>query len=175
MHQAICTKCFCHTISSRVSKLPIHHSDSHLTRLKAGEITELPGHLGLYADFPKPVFQRFMAIFEMWTIDGTSTISASGRILNAQFPDIRTLTAREMLDTYWSKGLNMQEMEKSPVQKTQLKFLCVDERVRICSESCESGVDLCKTVQLQDASASSRRRVFSHNRRAFQIRCASLT
>jgi len=75
--------------------------------LKAGEITELPGHLGLYADFPKPVFQRFMAIFEMWTIDGTSTISVRGRILNAQFPDIRTLTAREMLDTYWSKGQNM--------------------------------------------------------------------
>ncbi|THX41322.1 nmrA-like family protein [Aureobasidium pullulans] len=74
-----------------------------VARLKAGEITELPGHLGLYADFPKPVFQRFMAIFEMWTTDGTSTISASGGILNAQFPDIRTLTAREMLDTYWSK------------------------------------------------------------------------
>ncbi|CAD0011831.1 unnamed protein product, partial [Aureobasidium pullulans] len=74
-----------------------------VARLKAGEITELPGHLGLYADFPKPVFQRFMAIFEMWTTDGTSTISARGGMLNGQFPHISTLTVREMLDTYWSK------------------------------------------------------------------------
>ncbi|THX96951.1 nmrA-like family protein [Aureobasidium pullulans] len=91
-------------MAEEVCGVKFARSYDSVARLKAGEITELPGHLGLYADFPKPVFQRFMAIFEMWTIDGTSTISARGRILNAQFPDIRTLTAREMLDTYWSKG-----------------------------------------------------------------------
>lgn len=89
--------------ADNASGVKFARSYDSVARLKAGEITELPGHLGLYADFPKPVFQRFMAIFEMWTTDGTSTISARGGRLNARFPDIKTLTAREMLDTYWSK------------------------------------------------------------------------
>ncbi|KAL3494695.1 hypothetical protein BJX62DRAFT_26319 [Aspergillus germanicus] len=71
-----------------------------IEKLKQFEITELPSHVALYEHFPKKAFQWFMSIFELFTADGSSHIAKEGS-LNDQFPDIKTLTVRGMLETYW--------------------------------------------------------------------------
>lgn len=71
-------------------------------KLERGEITELPSHLELYSSFPKASFQQFMAIFELWTTDGTSHIAYEGS-LNQKFPSIVTLGVKEMLRQYWAE------------------------------------------------------------------------
>lgn len=69
-------------------------------KLKSFEVTELPDHKDLYTTFPKPVFQRFMAIFELWTTDGTSTFETKSS-LNEKFRGIETMTVRRMLEDVW--------------------------------------------------------------------------
>ncbi|KAL2825263.1 hypothetical protein BJY01DRAFT_256292 [Aspergillus pseudoustus] len=75
------------------------HYDS-IEKLKQFEITELPGHVALYEHFPKKAFQWFMSIFGLFTADGSSCIAREGS-LNERFPDIKPLTVRAMLETYW--------------------------------------------------------------------------
>ncbi|BCS25504.1 uncharacterized protein APUU_50215S [Aspergillus puulaauensis] len=75
------------------------HYDS-VDKLKAFEITELPGHRALYEHFPKKAFAWFMSIFELFTTDGQSCISKEGS-LNDQFPHIKPLTVKGMLEQYW--------------------------------------------------------------------------
>ncbi|KAL0254355.1 hypothetical protein SLS55_009830 [Diplodia seriata] len=70
-------------------------------KLKRGEITELPGHAASYELFPKPAYQRFMAIFEQFTTD--EAICAIPPVLNARFPEIKPLTVRAMLEQYWGE------------------------------------------------------------------------
>ncbi|KAL4904153.1 hypothetical protein BDW74DRAFT_168586 [Aspergillus multicolor] len=71
------------------------HLDS-VEKLKRFEITELPGHIPLYERFPKKAFQWFMAIFEMFTLDGGPRL-ARERSLTEMFPGVRTITARDVL------------------------------------------------------------------------------
>ncbi|KAJ0415262.1 hypothetical protein BJY00DRAFT_318023 [Aspergillus carlsbadensis] len=71
-----------------------------IEKLKRFEITELPSHVTLYEHFPKKAFQWFMSIFELFTTDESSHIARDGS-LNEQFPDIKMLTVRGMLETYW--------------------------------------------------------------------------
>lgn len=82
------------------SEFDVYYDD--IEKLKRYEITELPGHVALYTHYPKKVFQRFMSTFELWTADGTSCIPKKGS-LNELFPDIKTLTVREMLELYWKE------------------------------------------------------------------------
>ncbi|KKY27528.1 putative nmra-like family protein [Diplodia seriata] len=70
-------------------------------KLKRGEITELPGHAASYEFFPKPAYQRFMAIFEQFTTE--EAICAIPPELNARFPEIKPLTVRAMLEQYWGE------------------------------------------------------------------------
>lgn len=48
-----------------------------------------------------PVF--FLAIFEVWMATGQGCISRDGT-LNEMFPEIKPLTAREMVEQYWKAG-----------------------------------------------------------------------
>ncbi|PYI05406.1 NAD(P)-binding protein [Aspergillus sclerotiicarbonarius CBS 121057] len=82
------------------TKFTIHHDS--MEKLQQFEITELPGHRALYQHFPRKAFQWFMAIFELFTADGSSRIAREGA-LNERFPDIQTLTVRELLEKYWQK------------------------------------------------------------------------
>ncbi|KAL4869879.1 hypothetical protein BDV12DRAFT_184843 [Aspergillus spectabilis] len=79
----------------RGSRFETHYDN--VDKLKRFEITELLAQRALYEDFPKQIYQRFMSIFELFTVDGTSRISKAGS-LNERFPDIRTLTGRDLLD-----------------------------------------------------------------------------
>ncbi|KAL3456878.1 hypothetical protein BJX64DRAFT_269808 [Aspergillus heterothallicus] len=82
------------------SKLSVQYDS--IDKLRAFEITELPGHVALYGRFPKQAFQWFMSIFEMFTADGSSRISRDGA-LNERFPEIKPLAVRAMLEKYWGK------------------------------------------------------------------------
>ncbi|KAL0937796.1 NmrA-like family protein [Colletotrichum truncatum] len=69
-------------------------------KLKASQITELPGHKASYGQFPKEQLQWFFAIFELWMATGLGRVEREGS-LNELFPEIKPLTAREMLEKYW--------------------------------------------------------------------------
>lgn len=69
-------------------------------KLEASQITELPGHQDAYTRFPKDRLQWFLAIFEMWMARGQGRVSREGS-LNEIFPEIKPLTAKEMMERYW--------------------------------------------------------------------------
>ncbi|PYH37835.1 NmrA-like family protein [Aspergillus neoniger CBS 115656] len=75
-----------------------------VTKLKASKITELPGHVKSYSKFPKDRLQWFLAIVETWMTTGQARISRQGS-LNEMFPEIKPLTARQMMEQYWKAGL----------------------------------------------------------------------
>lgn len=70
-------------------------------KLRASQITELPGHKASYEKFPKERLQWFLAIFEMWMATGRGRVPSEGT-LNEIFPEIKPLTAREMMERYWA-------------------------------------------------------------------------
>lgn len=68
--------------------------------LRASRVSELPGHKASYAQFPKERLQGFLAIFELWMATGQGRIEREGT-LNEMFPEIKPLTASEMMERYW--------------------------------------------------------------------------
>ncbi|RDK42858.1 nmrA-like family protein [Aspergillus phoenicis ATCC 13157] len=71
-----------------------------IMKLKASQITELPGHFKSYNKFPKDRLQWFLAIFETWMATGQARVAREGS-LNEIFPDIKPLTARQVMEQYW--------------------------------------------------------------------------
>ncbi|KAF9871596.1 NmrA-like family protein [Colletotrichum karsti] len=71
--------------------------------LREGRITELEGHKESYDKFPKKRLQAFLAIFELWMATGLGRVERRGS-LNEMFPEIRPLTAGEMMERYWKRG-----------------------------------------------------------------------
>lgn len=78
------------------------HDD--IDKLKTSQITELPGHVKSYNKFPKDRLQWFLAIVETWMVTGRARITREGS-LNEMFPEIKPLTARQMMERYWKTGL----------------------------------------------------------------------
>ncbi|EHA18950.1 hypothetical protein ASPNIDRAFT_54129 [Aspergillus niger ATCC 1015] len=70
-----------------------------IDKLKASQITELPGHVKSYNKFPKERLQWFLAIFETWMATGQARVAREGS-LNEIFPDIKPLTARQVMERY---------------------------------------------------------------------------
>lgn len=70
-------------------------------KLRASQITELPGHAASYDKFPKERLQWFLAIFELWMATGRGRVPRE-ETLNEMFPEIKPLTAREMIERYWA-------------------------------------------------------------------------
>lgn len=70
-----------------------------IDKLKNSQMTELPSQIPCYEAFPKTQFQWFMSIFSRWTSD--ENICHIPAELNTEFPDIKPLTVRDMLETYW--------------------------------------------------------------------------
>ncbi len=73
-----------------------------MEKLKSGQATELPGQIASYAVFPKAMFQAFTATFGLWFDEGICDLKPA-RFLNDQFPEIKPLTAKELLDKAWGK------------------------------------------------------------------------
>lgn len=71
-----------------------------LETLKKSQITELPGHENDYKKYPKEVLLPFLSIFQRWMAEGLAFIPIEGS-LNEKFPDIKPLTAQELMEKHW--------------------------------------------------------------------------
>ncbi|KAJ0119539.1 hypothetical protein J7T55_013742 [Diaporthe amygdali] len=69
-------------------------------KLKAGDITELPGQVAAYSYFPKEWTQKLFSVFGLWVTEGVFEFP-DHKALNHQFPDIKVTTVKEMLDKAW--------------------------------------------------------------------------
>ncbi|GKU08415.1 hypothetical protein FLAG1_11209 [Fusarium langsethiae] len=73
-------------------------------KLRSFQITELPEHGKDYRKFPKEVLLPFLSIFQRWTAEGLGEVPLEGS-LNKKFPDIKTLTAKELMNQYWNHSV----------------------------------------------------------------------
>ncbi|RGP63747.1 hypothetical protein FSPOR_8353 [Fusarium sporotrichioides] len=85
--------------NARGVKFDVKYDD--LEKLRSFQITELPGHGKDYRKFPKEVLLPFLSISQRWMAEGLGEVPLEGS-LNKKFPDIKTLTAKELMDQYWS-------------------------------------------------------------------------
>lgn len=59
----------------------------------------MPGHRALYEHFPKERFRWFMAIFELFTVDGRSRLERKGS-LNERFSEVIPVTVRNVIGAW---------------------------------------------------------------------------
>ncbi|KAH7231555.1 hypothetical protein B0J15DRAFT_574934 [Fusarium solani] len=71
-----------------------------LELLKEGKITELPGHRYAYEHFPKEALQGMLATFGILFDEGQFDFKPE-RSLNDIFPEIKPVSAKEMLEIGW--------------------------------------------------------------------------
>ncbi|RSL75663.1 hypothetical protein CEP51_010672 [Fusarium floridanum] len=83
---------------ARGTEFKVYHDN--LEKLKNGQITELPCHVPAYPFFPKVHLQGLYAILEMLMVLGEFNLP-SDKAINNQLPDIKMLTAKEMLNQTW--------------------------------------------------------------------------
>ncbi|KAJ4317073.1 hypothetical protein N0V84_007526 [Fusarium piperis] len=69
-------------------------------KLRAGQVTELPGQVAAYSYFPKEWAQRLFSAFGIWVTESVFDFPDE-KLLNRQFPDIKVTTVREMLQSAW--------------------------------------------------------------------------
>ncbi len=68
-----------------------------LEMLRAGSATELPGHLEAYSILPKDVIQGLVSSFGLWFAEGVANYTPQ-KTLNDDFPEIKTLKLKEMVN-----------------------------------------------------------------------------
>ncbi|KAF3761010.1 NAD(P)-binding protein [Cryphonectria parasitica EP155] len=73
-----------------------------IEKLKTGQMTELPGHLPTYEFIPKVPFQGLVSQFG-WLIAEGFLDFPEERCINKKFPDIKTTTAKEVIDAWKGK------------------------------------------------------------------------
>ncbi|KAF4534428.1 NmrA-like family protein [Lasiodiplodia theobromae] len=83
---------------ARGCKFEVHYDS--LEKLQELQVTELPGHKHLYPYTPKEQLQRLFAIFFQWAVGGHFDLPYE-QSLNARFPEIKTVKAKEMLEEAW--------------------------------------------------------------------------
>ncbi|WYZ35333.1 hypothetical protein EsH8_I_001609 [Colletotrichum jinshuiense] len=69
-------------------------------KLKAGEITELPGQISAYSYFPKKWAQRLYSVFGFWVTEGVFDFPED-KALNKHFPLIEVTKVKDMLQAAW--------------------------------------------------------------------------
>uniref|UniRef100_A0A8H7NBY7 NAD(P)-binding domain-containing protein n=1 Tax=Bionectria ochroleuca TaxID=29856 RepID=A0A8H7NBY7_BIOOC len=85
------------------TQFEVHHDD--LEKLGKGQITELPCHVPAYTFFPKVHLQGLYAILENLMATGVFNLP-SEKAITAQFPDIKMLTIKELLEKTWKVQTN---------------------------------------------------------------------
>ena len=91
-----------HSLKSFLSGTKFSITHDSTTRLAEGTVTELPSHPTMYAHFPKPALQMYLAKFGLYMVAGLFDVPVD-RSLNAKFPHIRTLTVRDVLSVWEGK------------------------------------------------------------------------
>jgi hypothetical protein len=70
--------------------------------MKTGQTTELPGQVPMYAFLPKEILQYMIAVHGGWFEEGVYNLNPK-RFLNDDFPDIKSMTVKEVLEAAWKK------------------------------------------------------------------------
>jgi hypothetical protein len=73
--------------------------------LRKGEMTELPGHVGMYRFMPKPMLRSMFAAFGIMFASGlldVKTDEAEGS-LNRRFTEVKTKSMKELVDAAWKE------------------------------------------------------------------------
>lgn len=71
-------------------------------KLKTGQTTELPAQVPLYKFWPKEAMHAMAATFGLWFEQGVFDLKGA-KFLNDQFPEIKPMTVKQMLDKAWRK------------------------------------------------------------------------
>lgn len=81
--------------------ISFHLTHDSIETLKAGVINELPSHPQFYDVYPKEHLQGFIAACGVMCEKGQANFTPE-RSLNELFPDIRPMTARDVLEKGWA-------------------------------------------------------------------------
>jgi hypothetical protein len=73
-----------------------------VTTMKAGQTTELPGQVPMYAFLPKEILQYMIAVHGLWFEEGVYDLKPK-RFLNDDFPQIKPIKVKELLEAAWKK------------------------------------------------------------------------
>ncbi|KAL0932305.1 NmrA-like family protein [Colletotrichum truncatum] len=71
--------------------------------LAACKLTELPSHRAIYQFYPKEMLHSFLAPFGLECERGQANLNP-GRTLNAEYPDIKPMKLRDVLELGWGKA-----------------------------------------------------------------------
>jgi hypothetical protein len=71
--------------------------------MKTGQTTELPGQVPMYALLPKEILHYMVAAHGVWFEEGVYDLKPE-RFLNDDFPEIKTMTVKEVLEAAWKKA-----------------------------------------------------------------------
>jgi len=84
------------------TKFDVQHDS--IESLQKGQITELPAHVPVYPFFPKEQLQFVFAVFGLWFDGGAFNLhpEQDSLDLNAEFPEIKPLTVKDVLQKVYS-------------------------------------------------------------------------
>lgn len=83
---------------ARGTKFKVHYEDPD--KLERFEVTKLPGHEAAAEIMPWEHLRHFCGVFENWLVQGYYNLPTENT-LNEKFPDIKTLTIKEMVEQNW--------------------------------------------------------------------------
>ncbi|GME46751.1 putative nmra-like family protein [Neofusicoccum parvum] len=86
---------------ARGTKFKVHYEDPE--KLERFEVMKLPGHEAAAEIMPWDHLRHFRGDFENWLVQGYYNLPTENT-LNERFPDIKTLTVKEMVEQNW-KGI----------------------------------------------------------------------
>ena len=73
--------------------------------MKSGQTTELPSQVALYSILPKEILQYMISVHGVWFEEGVYNLKPV-RFLNDQFPQIKPIKVKELLEQAWKKVHN---------------------------------------------------------------------
>lgn len=90
--------------TSTVTRLGTNFAVVHdsVEDLEACKLTELPSHREVYKLYPKEMLHSFLAPFGLACERGHANLDRA-RTLNDEFPEIKPMRAREVLEKGWGK------------------------------------------------------------------------
>ncbi|TVY76133.1 Oxidoreductase swnN [Lachnellula suecica] len=89
-------------IAEEMSGAKFNVTFDSVEKLRSGEVTELPSHPPLYQYIPKQMLAWLLSRFGLWAVYGIMYLPKEGS-LNEKFPEIKTMTVREMISVWKGK------------------------------------------------------------------------
>ncbi|RSL84649.1 hypothetical protein BHE90_006527 [Fusarium euwallaceae] len=86
--------------AQEVKGVPFYVTHDSIETLQTGVVTELPSHPQFYNVYPKEHLQGFISAFGIMCDKGQANFTPA-HTLNDEFPEIKALTARDVLEKGW--------------------------------------------------------------------------